>query len=128
MVKQIYWANNGELGYRRITMELRRKFNLLVNHKKVLRIMQDFGLKSKIRKTKKHATAQRKNENWTIAENILKSNFKVNKPNSERRNITDIGTSEPLIDWRRFPPTATSTTTSQTGLTSTQASWWKVLK
>ena len=34
MVKQIYWANNGELGYRRITMELRRKFNLLVNHKK----------------------------------------------------------------------------------------------
>ena len=82
MVKQIYWANNGELGYRRITMELRRKFNLLVNHKKVLRIMQDFGLKSKIRKTKKHATAQRKNENWTIAENILKSKFKVNKPNS----------------------------------------------
>ena len=82
MVKQIYWANNGELGYRRITMELRRKFNLLVNHKKVLRIMQDFGLKSKIRKTKKHATTQRKNENWTIAENILKSNFKVNKPNS----------------------------------------------
>ena len=82
MVKQIYWANNGDLGYRRITMELRRKFNLLVNHKKVLRIMQDFGLKSKIRKTKKHATAQRKNENWTIAENILKSNFKVNKPNS----------------------------------------------
>ena len=44
--------------------------------------MQDFGLKSKIRKTKKHATAQRKNENWTIDENILKSKFKVNKPNS----------------------------------------------
>lgn len=82
LIKQIYWANNGEFGYRRITMELRRKFNLVVNHKKVLRIMQDFGLKSKIRKTKKHAVAQRKNENWTIAENLLKSNFEVNEPNT----------------------------------------------
>ena len=82
LVKQIYWANNGEFGYRRITMELRRKFNLVVNHKKVLRIMQDFGLKSKVRKTKKHAIAQRKNENWTVAENLLKSNFKANEPNT----------------------------------------------
>lgn len=82
LIKQIYWANNGEFGYRRITMELRRKFNLVVNHKKVLHIMQDFGLKSKIRKTKKHAVAQRKNEKWTIAENLLKSNFEVNEPNT----------------------------------------------
>ena len=82
LVKQIYWANNGEFGYRRITMEIRRKFNLVVNHKKVLRIMQDFGLKSKVRKTKKHAIAQRKNENWTVAENLLKSNFKANEPNT----------------------------------------------
>ena len=82
LIKQIYWANNGEFGYRRITMELRRKFNLVVNHKKVLHIMQDFGLKSKIRKTKKHAVAQRKNENWTIAENLLKSNFNTKEPNT----------------------------------------------
>lgn len=69
MVKQIYWANNGELGYRRITMELRRKFNLLVNHKKVLRIMQDFGLKSKIRKTK---NMQQLNEKMRIGQ-LLKT-------------------------------------------------------
>ena len=82
LVKQIYWANNGELGYRRVTMELRRKFNLIVNHKKVLRIMQELGLSSKIRKTKKHAVAQRKNENWTLAENLLKSNFNASEPNT----------------------------------------------
>ena len=82
LIKQIYWANNGEFGYRRITMELRRKFNLVINHKKVLRIMQDFGLKSKIRKTKKHAIAQRKNENWTVAENLLNSNFNASETNT----------------------------------------------
>jgi len=30
-------------------MELRKKFNLVVNNEKVLRIMQDFDLKFKIR-------------------------------------------------------------------------------
>lgn len=43
--------------------------------------MQELGLKSKIRKTKQHAKTQRKLESWTIAENLLKSNFTVNEPN-----------------------------------------------
>ena len=81
LIKQIYWANNGKFGYRRITMEIRRKYALVVNHKKVLRCMQELGLKSKIRKTKQHAKTQRKLESWTIAENLLKSNFTVNEPN-----------------------------------------------
>lgn len=63
-------------------MELRRNFNLVVNHKKVLKIMQEFGLKSKIRKTTKNAIAQRKNEKWTIADNLLNSNFKSHKANT----------------------------------------------
>lgn len=80
LIKQIYWANNGKFGYRRITMELRRKFNLIVNHKKVLNIMNEIGLKSKIRKTKKHALTQRKSEIWTIAENLFNNDFKSIKP------------------------------------------------
>ena len=55
LIKQIFWANNRKFGYRRITMELR---------------------------TKKHSIAQRKNEHWTVADNLLKCNFKTNKPNS----------------------------------------------
>ena len=82
LIKQIFWANNRKFGYRRITMELRRKFNIVVNHKKVLRIMNEFGLKTKIRRTKKHSIAQRKNEHWTVADNLLKCNFKTNKLNS----------------------------------------------
>lgn len=80
LIKQIYWSNNGKFGYRRITMELRRNFNFIVNHKKVLRLMQNLGLKSKIRREKSHARAQRKNENWTIATNLLQSDFNVKEP------------------------------------------------
>ena len=81
LIKQIYWTNEGKLGYRRITMELHRKFNMIINHKKVLRLMRENGLKSKIRKKRKHSCVQRKNEKWTIAENLLQSNFKTNELN-----------------------------------------------
>ena len=81
LIKQIYWTNKGKFGYRRITMELHRSFNMLVNHKKVLRLMKENGLKSNIRKRKQKARVQRNNEKWTIAENLLKSNFKTNSPN-----------------------------------------------
>lgn len=82
LIKQIFWASARTFGYRRITMELRRKFNIIVNHKKVLRIMKEFGLKTKIRQTKKHSIVQKKNASWTIADNLLKCNFKSNHPNT----------------------------------------------
>lgn len=78
LIKQQYWRNQGKFGYRKITMNLRRKLKLVINHKKVQRIMQKYGLKAVIRKNnnhKSHVIAQRKNENWTIAPNILNGNF-----------------------------------------------------
>lgn len=82
LIKHIFWRNKGKLGYRRITMELNRKYNLNINCKKVLRIMQNEGLKAVIRKNnsfKSHVNAQRKNEKWTIAPNILNGKFSSDK-------------------------------------------------
>lgn len=81
LIKQIYWSNNGKFGYRRITMELNRKIEIKINHKKVFRIMRELGLKAKIRRVKKHAAAQRKNEKWSIANNLLNCNFRIKEPN-----------------------------------------------
>ena len=44
--------------------------------------MKEFGLKTKIRQTKKHSVVQKKNANWTIADNLLKCKFKSNHPNT----------------------------------------------
>ena len=82
LIKHIFWSNKGKFGYRRITMELNRNYNLNINCKRVLRIMQNESLKAIIRKnnnSKSHVNTQRKSEKWTIAPNILNGNFASNK-------------------------------------------------
>lgn len=82
LIKQEYWKKQGKVGYRPITMSLKRNFGLNINHKKVQRIMQESGLKAIIREKgnhKNHVEAQRKNELWTIAPNVLNGNFKTNE-------------------------------------------------
>ncbi|MDQ0875983.1 transposase [Paenibacillus sp. V4I3] len=44
-IKTIYEERDKILGYRRIRDELYRQHNLIVNHKKVLRLMQQLGIK-----------------------------------------------------------------------------------
>ena len=51
-IKEIYYANKGRYGYRRVTLELKNQgFN--INHKKVQRLMKKFNLQSIIRKKRK---------------------------------------------------------------------------
>lgn len=54
-IKQISEEHHGNYGYRRITMELRKR-GLIVNHKNVLRIMRDLDLTYKkfTRKSRKY--------------------------------------------------------------------------
>ena len=79
LIKQEYWKNKGKVGYRRITMTLKREHKLNINHKKVQRIMQKNELKAIIRKKNNYLNrvkTQRKNETWIMAPNVLNGNFK----------------------------------------------------
>jgi transposase InsO family protein len=67
----IYHANKGRYGYRRITLELHNQA-VSVNHKKVVRLMQECGLKSLVR-IKKYRSY--KGHVGRIAPNILERNF-----------------------------------------------------
>ena len=70
----------GICGYRRITLEFKnRKYN--INHKKVQRIMKELGLKSIQRPKRKYNSY--KGTIGKIADNLLKRNFKANKPNQK---------------------------------------------
>ena len=76
----IFNENKGRYGYRRITLELKnRGFN--VNHKRVQRIMKELGLKS-IQRAKRRYNSY-KGTIGKVADNILKRNFKANKPNQK---------------------------------------------
>ena len=83
-ITEIYHRHKGRYGYRRITLELRRA-GVRINHKTVQRLMGGLGLKSMIR-IKKYKSY--KGAVGRIAPNILKRDFKADKPNVKW--VTDV--------------------------------------
>jgi len=79
----IYKKSGQRKGYRTITDTLRNHYHLIVNKKKVLRIMQENGIQSVIRKKRKP-----KAENATLKENILNRDFETDTP--YKKLVTDI--------------------------------------
>ena len=80
----IYHEHKGRYGYRRITAELKNS-GLIINHKKVFRIMRDLGLKSIVRQKKYKSY---KGQPGKVAPNLLKRNFTAKKPN--KKWVTDV--------------------------------------
>lgn len=101
MIRRIYHCNKGRFGYRRITLSLRNK-GQVINHKTVYRLMGDLKLKSVIR-VKRYKSY--KGEQGTIAPNLLNRVFKATQPNQKwATDITEFKVSgkklylSPVID------------------------------
>ncbi|MDP0351862.1 IS3 family transposase, partial [Glaesserella parasuis] len=75
--------NDGNYGYRRITLELRKI--RLINHKKVPRLLQRLGLKGKNKRKKYHSYRGAVDK---IAENLLQRDFHITSPN--QKWVTDV--------------------------------------
>ena len=54
-IQKIYYEHKGNYGYRHITLELRNQ-GILVNHKKVQRLMKELDLVSRIRRKRKYSS------------------------------------------------------------------------
>ncbi|MFC4971617.1 IS3 family transposase [Paenibacillus sp. GCM10023248] len=79
----------GTYGYRRITAELKRQHDQTVNHKKVLRIMQELGIRSIIRAKRPYFSAyQVMKSDGRVAPNLLNRDFTASKPNNKW--VTDV--------------------------------------
>jgi putative transposase len=88
-IKAIYEQRDKTVGYRRIQDELYRQYSLVVNHKKVLRLMQELGIKAIIRRKYVHRTSyEAAVSDGRIAENKLQRDFKADKPN--QKWVTDV--------------------------------------
>ena len=86
-IEEIYHQHKGRYGYRRITLELRNQ-GLIINHKKVYRLMAQLGLKSMVR-IKKYRSY--KGTVGIIAPNVLRRNFTATKPNEKwTTDITEL--------------------------------------
>ena len=76
-IVDIFNANKGRYGYRRVLTVLRKR-GYSMNHKTVLKLMNILGLKGKQRKNGKYHSY--KGEIGKVADNLLARNFKAEKP------------------------------------------------
>jgi len=83
-IREIFNANKGRYGYRRILYCLRAK-NYVINHKTVQKLMKELNLCCKVR-LKKYRSYR--GEVGKIAPNILQRNFAAQKPNIKW--VTDV--------------------------------------
>ncbi|WP_158265733.1 IS3 family transposase [Brevibacillus porteri] len=88
-IRSIYEERDKTVGYRRVQDELYRQYNLKVNHKKVLRLMQELGIQAIIRRKYIHRTSyEAAVSDGRIAENLLQRNFTAEGPN--QKWVTDV--------------------------------------
>ena len=83
-ITSIYHENKGRYGYRRTTAELRKR-GFLINHKTVLKLMQQLGIQCFVR-PKKYKSY--KGEIGIVCDNLLNREFHADKPNEKW--VTDI--------------------------------------
>lgn len=83
-IRDIYHQHKGRYGYRRITCTLRLS-GMEINHKRVQRLMNELGLKSKVR-PKRYKSYR--GEIGKIAPDLVQRNFKADKPN--QKWVTDV--------------------------------------
>ncbi|STZ04304.1 IS3 family transposase [Moraxella equi] len=86
-IKHIYHTHKGRYGYRRITLELNNQLggqDILINHKKGQRLMQQMGLKANIRQQRHKPYSSYQGEHQDkIKENVLQRDFQATKPNQK---------------------------------------------
>ena len=74
-ILELFRSSRGSYGYRKITalLNVNKKKDERINHKRVERIMRKYGLRSKIKKQFCHTTDS--DHNYPIAENLLERDF-----------------------------------------------------
>ncbi len=76
-ITDIFNIHKGRYGYRRV-WDVMRSRGYVINHKTVLKLMKQLGLKGKQRKNDKYHSY--KGEVGKVADNLLKRDFKAEKP------------------------------------------------
>lgn len=75
LIKEIFDKGRSRLGWRTIQMRLRRDKNIVMNHKKIQRIKNHYGLYTKIRKVNPYKAIMKKTQEHRMFDNVLNRSF-----------------------------------------------------
>ena len=76
-IQAIFTEHKGNYGYRRMTLELRNR-GIVINHKRVQRLMKVLGLTARIRRKRKYSS--HKGDIGKKADNLIQRQFEASKP------------------------------------------------
>jgi putative transposase len=88
LLKSIYDAHRGKIGYRGFYMVLMELLETPMNHKKILRIMRKFNLFAKIRRANPYKQIAKATQEHAICPNLLNRRFQQDEPG--KVFVTDI--------------------------------------
>lgn len=92
-IRQIHESSRGTYGSKKITHEINRRSAKPFNHKRIERIMQKNGIRSKT--SRKYRATTNSKHSLPVAENILNRDFKADRPGQKMvSDITYIPTDE----------------------------------
>lgn len=80
LISNIFYNKNQTSGYRSIKMTLERKYNLVVNHKKILRSMRLQKLKTQIRRKRFKSFSLKDQHDKRAFPNLINRDFAPKKP------------------------------------------------
>ena len=88
LLKSIYDAHRGKIGYRTFYMVLIELLETPMNHKKILRLMRKFNLFAKIRRANPYKQIAKATQEHSVCPNLLNREFKQDEPG--KVFVTDI--------------------------------------
>ena len=80
LIKKIFEKGKKKLGWRSIKMALKSDYGIIMNHKKIRRIMNKYQLYTKIRRRNPYKMIMKKTQEHRTCENILNRQFKQDVP------------------------------------------------
>ncbi len=80
LIKKIFDKKHQKAGWRTIRMILENEDGRIMNHKKIIRIKNEYGLITKIRRKNPYKVMAKKTQEHSICPNILDRKFDVSTP------------------------------------------------
>ena len=80
IIKDVFEDGKKKLGFRTVKMELKEEKNIIMNHKKIIRIMKKYNLVCKIRRRNPYKAIMKKTQEHRTFENKLNREFNQESP------------------------------------------------
>lgn len=82
LIAEMFFKSKQKAGFRRIKMNLLSEYGIIMNHKKIIRIMRKYGMRTKIRQANPYKYSAQIRQSNIICPNLVNRKFKDQNPNT----------------------------------------------